>query len=475
MTTSLQSLLGRPDALSLRLKVEPIEPKLLQRKVEQMKGLAGSALPPEAIEILQGRIHRVIASEGPQALSRRDLRDACAVFVSPPHPIVGEAVSADAIMSEVGRTGRLSALLGLIAAYIDGFIQDAAFHDFAARLRKLLKTWRGKPVPTWLELDRTISFFEPDKVPQKIAAAVLGSDRPAGEILRKLGLDSPIRLHGGLAEAAFIAAAKIVASRSGPSVIPLQEKLAEWATGPHGGFAFPKSLPLAIDALLLPWLKEDPPNDHRAMLLDRVQGFGGGDPRTKPAGWAAVRSQAPQAFGVMMRWLTRASVFQFFDIVDRSLARDPEARRMWDYRRRFWTSYLLGTDGAPTIEEAWVAFGAEGAHLARRAARENNDASLGSFGTQEDRSPTHAALIMRIGDLVIVDWSHNSKCNFWHRGDKKAPALYQSRYPAGTLYSSREQLSHSAPASFSWQKSFAQVIEGKAFWSERPSWRLKRV
>lgn len=475
MTISLQSLLTRSDALSRRLKVEPIEPKLLQRRVAEMSGRLGSAVNPEEIGALQARIHRAIATEGVAALSRRDLRDSCSVFVSPPQAIVGNAATADAIMTEVGRTGRLSALLGLIAAYIDGFSQDDAFLDFADRLRRVLKSWKGKPVPRWLELDQAISFFDPQKAPQKIAAAVLGSDKPADEVLRKLGLDTTIRQHGGLAEAAFLAAAQIIAGKSGLSAIPLQEKLIDWASGGHNAFTFPRSLPRAIDALLLPWLKQDPPNDHRAYLLDRIQSFGGGDPRTKPGGWAAVRSQAPEAFAVMMRWLTRASVFQFFDIVDRSLARDPSGRLMWDYRRRFWTSYLLGTDGAPTIEEAWVAFGSEGAQLARRAARENNDASLASFGTQEDRGSSHAALIMRIGDFVIVDWSHSSKCNFWRRGARNAPPLYQSRYPAGTLYSAPDQIAHSSPSSFSWQKSFAQVIEGKTFWNERPSWRLKRV
>lgn len=237
---------------------------------------------------------------------------------------------------------------------------------------------------------------------------------------------------------------------------------------------YPPAFPDAARALLLPWDGEDPPADHRARLIEVLEQLGGGDPRTKPAAWRAVKEQAPQAYSVLMRWLTRASVFQFFDIVDQSLASDPQGRLMWAYRRRFWTSYLLGEDGAPEIEEAWVAFGADGAWLAKKAARENSEAGLAAFGRQEDKSGSHAALIMRIGDLVVVDWSHNAKCNFWRKGDRGIPALYRDSYPRGTLYSAPEQHSHVAPANFSWQRKFAEIIEGRSFYSERKSWRLKR-
>lgn len=473
--TELASLLSRPDALSGRLKVRPVEPTALQKLVTNMPGVAGSRLNPEQTGALQQRLHEAAAANAVDALRSRDLREACKVFLHAPAPLIDNTETTEAILRRVQAKEQRSALLALVAAYIDGFREDEQFAAFAGRVRQLVGRWTGRPIAPWPELHKSVGLFDPTKAPANIAAAVLGGQQPPTQVLARLGLDTTIRQRGGLAEAAFIAATRVVAAKRGQSVIPLQERIIEWVRDSDGRLVFARAFPDAVAALLLPWADADPPDDHRARLIDVLQALGGGDPRTKPGAWRAVREQAAQAYAVLMRWLTRASVFQFFDIVDRSLARDPAGRTMWAYRRRFWTSYLLGEDGAPTIEEAWVAFGDEGAWLARQAARENNEAGLAAFGTQEDRSGTHAALIMRIGDWTIVDWSHNAKCNFWRKGATGAPHLYQSRYPTGALYSAPRKYPHSSPSTYTWQKTFAEIIEARRFYVERRSWRPKRA
>ena len=471
--TDLASLLSRPDALSARLKVRSIEPTVLQKFVANMPGVAGSRLNPEQTGALQRRLHEAVATNSVASLKSRDLREACKVFLHAPEPLIAKAETTDAIFRRVEIKGQRSALLALVAAYIDGFREGEPFAVFARRIRQLLSRWKGRSISPWPELDKSIGLFDPMKAPTNIAGAVLGGDRAPAQILARLGLDSKIRQSGGLAEAAFMEATRLVASRRGSAAIPLQERIMEWAQDANGKLVFARALPNAVAALLLPWADVDPPPDHRARLIEALQSLGGGDPRTKPGAWRPVREQAPQAYAVLMRWLTRASVFQFFDIVDRSLAGDPAGRTMWAYRRRFWTAYLLGEEGAPPIEEAWVAFGDEGARLARQAAKENNEAGLAAFGTQEDKSDTHAALIMRIGDWTVVDWSHSAKCHFWGKGDAGAPPLYRSRYPARTLYSAPRQATHYSPSTFTWQKNFAAIVEGKHFYVERRSWRPK--
>lgn len=439
-----------------------------------MPGMAGSILDAEQTGALQRRLHDAVQNGRVESLKARDLREGCKVFLLAPEPLIDNPQTTDAILKCVERKGQRSALLALVSAYIDGFRISDQFFQFAQRVRQLLRRWKGRPVAPWPELDKAIGLFDPETAPTKIAVAVLGSDRRPAEVLSAMGLDSMIRQRGGLAEAAFAEAAKIVAAKRGLSAIPLQDRIIDWLKDAEGVVLFASQIPAAANALLTPWADSDPPKDHRAKLLDVLQGIAGGDPRIKPGGWRNVREQAPAAYAVLMRWLTAASVFQFFDIIDRSLARDPAARKMWAYRRKFWTAYLHGEEGAPQIEEAWVAFGEDGARLARQVARENRETAL-SFGTQEDKGAMHAALIVRIGDLLIVDWSHNAKCNFWRRGERGEPELYRSRYPAGSLYSAPTQHSHAAPAHYSWQKAFAQIIEGRRFYSERKSWRPKGV
>ena len=154
---------------------------------------------------------------------------------------------------------------------------------------------------------------------------------------------------------------------------------------------------------------------------------------------------------------------------------DPAAKKMWDYRRAFWMSYLLSDGRSPGIDAAWVAFGDKGATLARDAVRTSGDRSFAAFGKQVDKSPEHAALILQIGDLTIVDWSHSAKYQVWRRGDKAIPQLFLSHYSHGALYSAPIQESHSSPSTFSWQKKLASIIEGQMIFSPKPSWKPKRV
>lgn len=478
--TGLAILLSRPDALSARLRVHPIEPIALNRTVAKLRGIASTSLDAEATEALQRRVHAAAANNEIERLRGRDLREACKVFLHEPAPLIGDSRTAEAIISRVELKGQRSALFALVAAYIDGFHDGDAFALFARYLRRLLDRWpkrwgSERSVEPWVRLSSAASLFDPSKAPKIIASEVLGSEEPVPRILLKFGLDGVIRQRGRLAEAAFVEACMRVAQTRGLPAIPLQDRILEWAREHDGRVAFVRAFPSLVSALLLPWRGEDPPDHHKGRLIEVLQAMGGGDPRTKPAAWRVVREQAPEAYAMLMRWLTSASVFQFFDIVDRSLANDPAGRTMWAYRRRFWTAYLLGEEGAPKIEEAWVAFGSEGALLAEQAARENREAGLAAFGTQEDKGSSHAALIMRIGDMIIVDWSHNAKCNFWRKGERGCPELYRSRYPKGSLYSAPLQYAHPAPSSYSWQKTFAGFIEDRNFYSERRSWRLGRV
>jgi hypothetical protein len=471
--SELANLLARPDALSSRLKMGSLEPVRLQKQIEGMVGNAQSTFSVEETGALQVRVRYAATAGVLDQMRSRDLREACKVFLHGPQRLINDLTTTQAVFAEVERSQRRSAVLALVGAYVDGFERTDAFDRFAEHLRGLLQRWRGRPIDPWQELQGTLGLFHPSKAPSWIAAAVLGSDQPVARILSAFGLDTEIRRAGGLAEASFTAASEIVARKRGDEVFQLQARLADWATDANKNLAFPRAFVSVTRGLLAPWLNTDPPDRHRAFLIETLQSFGGGDPRTKPGAWSAVRDSAPNEYDALMRWLTRASVFQFFDIVDRILANDPASRRMWDYRRKFWTAYLLGEEGAPQIEQAWVAFGSEGAQLARRAARESNEAGLAAFAAQEDKSSVHAALIMRIGDLTIVDWSHNAKCNFWRKGERGAPELYKIQYPKGTLYSAFEQHSHTSPSSYSWQKTFAGLIEERYFFGERASWRPK--
>lgn len=132
----------------------------------------------------------------------------------------------------------------------------------------------------------------------------------------------------------------------------------------------------------------------------------------------------------------------------------PDEKRMWRYRRKFWSAYL------PHITDAWVAFGSQGEHLARETARRTEDNNFKRFGLLHGAvAGTHAVLIMTIGDLTIAEWSHSGKCRMWLRGHPNAPKLYASHYRAEDLrWSEWWEASHTGNEAYGWQGKFAEKI-----------------
>jgi len=131
--------------------------------------------------------------------------------------------------------------------------------------------------------------------------------------------------------------------------------------------------------------------------------------------------------------------------------------RHWVYRKAFWKSYFKGE----YISDAWVVFGPTGAQIAEQAFHKTGDESWRSFsrfGRGSGFESNHAALILRIGDLVVVDWSHNGKCWIWNDSNPKAPSFYESGYGANQLRKARFGQVHGGSDRYSWQQKVAEHI-----------------
>jgi hypothetical protein len=398
-------------------------------------------------------------------------------MLHPPNPPGRHPQLGNSIVDLVRRRQAPSCVRDLIAAYLDRFAaDDSDIVRLGGELQTLVHETRWRANDEWPARAAKFGLFDPTEAPKRIADAILSSERPPGETLVEAGLDSEFRLRGGLSEAAFRRACARCAVAPASKAVATQVRLVDWARDSHGALAFVRAWPALFHALMTPWSKVEPPAHHKAQLTSLALEWGGGDPRLgRGRAWTNIRKDkdTAEAFATLMRWLTRASVMQFLEIVDNSLDQASD-RRMWSYRRAFWTAYLLGEDGGHKIDEAWIAFGQDAVDRARAASKRTGDRSFEAFGIQHERSAQHSALIMKIGDMIIVDWSHNGKCQFWHRNAKGAPSLYQPEYPTG-LYTAPHKETHSAPATYSWQKKFAQIIEGRHFYTERASWRPKGV
>lgn len=471
----LADLVSNPAGLSARLRVAPMEPVETRKAARVL-----SSLPQRedvmAVDVaeLQQRIADAARTQSLPSLSRREIREGGKLILHPPFPLANDGDVIGGLLRFIDQSKRRAAFFAVVDAYLDRFEADEPMVvNLAAHLRPMAQGWTWRPEDRLPKLLKQFSLLDPKVAPQKIADFLMESDEDLDLLLNDIGLGAGRRF-GGLIEAAFRHACDSIAECKGAVAEMKQRRLMDWAKDDRGQLAYRKSWSAFIKAVLSPWRFAEPSEEHKAALINILEEFGGGDPRAKPEKWREVMDSVSDAYGVLIRWLTRASVRQFFDVVDR-LMPDLESKKMWAYRRAFWTSYLLSDDKGPSIDAAWVAFGEEGARLAKMTAQATGDKSFRAYGLQNDKSANHAALIMKIGDLTIVEWSHNAKYQVWKRRDRGAPELFQLRYRAGALYSAPLDGAHLSPATYSWQKKVAEIIEGKAVFEPRRSWRPKNV
>jgi len=451
----LASLLADPGPLLRQLSVSVPEPLALQRASRQLDGEGGSTAANLDVAELQVMVSRAVREARLGSLSRRDLREVCRVFLHPPHAPASDREIGLPILAEVERLQRRAAMLALIDAYLDRFQPESPdVEAFGAQLDRMCATWPWRQEDEWRRRARLYSLFDAKKAPLRLARAVLDSEKAPPEILKEIGLQTEGRMRGGLAEAAFKEGCAHVLGRKGAGLPPAQLRLIDW--GRLGGqtYAYPRAWKEFAEALFKPWSAAEPKSEHKTAIIEAAVSYAG-DPRVQPARWAPVRDAAPDAYEVIVRWLTKASVKQFFDIV----AQTTDRPDMWAQRRKFWEAYLDGD----CISAAWVAFGADGAWRAEQAARQNSDSGLSMFGRLASgggRTSEHAALIMKIGDLTVVEWSHNGRWNVWKHGEKRHPTLFKQNTRQRPDYEPHELMNAptSGPHLGDWQWKVREII-----------------
>jgi EH signature protein len=317
-------------------------------------------------------------------------------------------------------------------------------------LAKSLNGFSPNGTPPRLQHFRENNLIDPKGGPAKLAR-LLEDAEDIPDKLSSIGFDS-ILGHSGFVGKTYELFCRQTASSSDPEKDI--RRLMTWAISDTQSLkeTFPDRTAATADALLLPWSNAEvnPPKSLEARIKDFLISSLG-DPRFKTAS-ARWNSVSDEARLVLKRWMNRASVSQFFDIVDETLDK-PVPKRMWRSRRAFWTAYL------EEVEDAWVVFGKRGAEMALDAARRSEDHSLGQFGqfNTGGASPTQAVLILTIGDLTIAEWSHMGKCRMWTQSDKPIKP-YERYYSVHKLRDGEWQESHVGDETHRWHSSFAEKI-----------------
>lgn len=378
----------------------------------------------------------------PDALSRRDLRRLVGELWRDPRcngiaPVVLKA----AMTADAKSLDRM-----VLTAYLRHF---PTAHPAFERLRDASAQTATRRDWPWRARGEVWRLWDAEAGPERLADALLTHDDPAG-ILREAGCDGDLA-QGAYVGNAIMKACERAAEAQGDAARTLGERLITlfetMAIAGHDA--------MLAWALLGPWLDNAPLKAYQdrltKLLVTRI-----GDPRLHPARWEAVAaeisdSEALRLVAMMRRWLTDATVREFFKIVTHTT----NDLAQWQERETYWLGYLE----AGLIDDAWFALGTNADQLLRRRADHAEMDHGIIMGDRQYADPSHSSLVMAIGDLRIAEWSHSGACRFWRKSDRTAPILYRSQYFGIQLRAMNGEAGFDALwHRKGWQKPFAEKI-----------------
>lgn len=407
---------------------------------------------PRDLSQLAREIYKCIHSG--DLLSRRQAREAPWCLWHKDTRLAEQPDALRTILDAVSEATRPSAFNALSTAFAECFDPGSVGMDEASTcLRQLASRWDSP----WARLHADLAFFDMRLGPSRLAAAVIAQNRPASDIIRSYGIGA-MGAKSGYTRAVTFSLLDQLANGGEPDHLARLEKVERYALDERGEPSFDGLLGKIAEALLKPFGQSKPERTLRDRFLSVLLRLLG-DPRvpSQRNKWHHVPAHLTN---LVRGWLTEQSLRQFVHVV----AETTERPDTWAYRGEFW----MAVYEAGLISEAWVAFGSGGARLARRIF--GNTASFGRLEAESKGvDEGHTVLLLRIGNGVVADWSHNGKCNIWSDANSPtAPKLYRSAYGSDEVrirkgsgnYESEAEFSvmHMSSETYSWQRKVAEKI-----------------
>lgn len=395
-----------------------------------------------------------------QYLSRADLHDAgwCVWTTTP-------ALSDDvgilaAYLRQLNGCDRIRPFRSLASSYVAAFHAERPHLAMIAQVLAVKAAMVGRP---WSTAQDRFALFDPVAVFSKLGdPTITPSIRPA-RALADIGLGQ-LPSGGGLELALHKNGLETLKNQPNADPFHRLRLTLLWATGESGKLLAPSIATSVIEALIGPFRGETPDRSVRDHYVEKITELLG-DPRFDHQNWRGNGI----AETIVGRWLCEQSLRMYLDIVAR--IHPPE---FWQHRREFWEAIYR----ASLVDEAWVVLEAEGASAARKIYGDHcvfgrfAPSSKGPNGGELGRGM--AALTLKIGTLILVDWSHAGPCLIWDTEvETGAPDVYRRVYDAARfrkLAEGPETLSnhasqgifwHSGSETYLWQDNIVSYLSRK--------------
>lgn len=364
-----------------------------------------------------------------------------------------EEVLPDALRSSPRRAKRW--LMPLFYVYCVAFDPGALdFLSFASKLRQALPQADGAVVTKLRDIDESQDFFTPNRVPASLASLFF--------TFYSVTIDEQMAAHllwPGFTDTCLGTALLRAALQLPPEHLREHNtvlRLLEWLKQMPASIAKTQLRTVFADALLLPWWPLRKMEDKHKKLLLHFFLREYGDPRFARHVHYQWEGVSQHAIAVMQYLLTGDTLKGFMRILERT------ADEIWRYRQKFWMAYY----DAGYIDAAWMVLGSH----AQLAAQSSSDTGQQNFGRLEGgATPNQSVLLLRIGDLIFSEWSHNGSLRAYHDGDPEAPHLHGISYRGNELRDAasldfhdglnmRPELRHMHSESGTWQRKARDLI-----------------
>lgn len=348
-------------------------------------------------------------------------------------------------------------LTPLFFTYCEAFDPgDDWFNDFASRLKAAAQRGEGSFADRLKDLQRDVKFFDPASAPLKLAEALV-TDPLRLEMAFESHLLWPKFTETPLGEAVFAAALGLGEKRLTEWTVIA--RILDWERRLGARVVKTVNRVKFADALLRPWHRRSVPDTIKSTLIEyfvRVYG----DPRLEGHKQYQWRDVSPQALSVILTWLAGDTLRGFMRVLERT------ADDIWKYRQKFWMAYY----NAGHIQEAWLALGFQAAWFAKKL--QADERGLGFGRLDSGATPNQSVLLLKIGQIVFTEWSHNGSMRAYLDDSDDTPKLYQSSYHGSELRAAismdfhggmnlNPQLAHMNSAGGTWQRKARDFIRAQ--------------
>ena len=445
-------------------KFEHTYPSLLEASYDELKIIAGD-LPmrePPAIE-LEYIYHELLQAHKAgtpfDQVSSNVLRHAPYVIFTYPRDAYERLADEHDFYHRytlwLMQKARAVAIRTMLKVFIKEYPVNRYFFEKWRKALKIILEQRTDPgLAIWKERVNRFYLLDEDG-PLRFGALLHRESKPLDELLEVAGLKNELAVQGFLPrafESCLAEHERIAEGNQGFDSFRRIVELSKYRNPQTGqmGLRFWELRSRLAKALILPFESSDPPEEYK----NEIQSFLNKnlrDPRFPNHFWP---ESAQDARAIMLRWLAKQTLRDFFRILKET------ADDIWKYREEFWGAYL----DAGYILEAWAILGSNARQMARKVFKEKR-----IFGELKGASSKQSVLLMRIGNLIIAEWSHSGKCRIWNiddptYSDTQPPLNIQNRpYHASELRTAcNAEESHFSSANWLWQSHVAQHIKRMA-------------